>query len=44
MFKLNKQCGIVTAGWLTTFVVAGALLVHPASMRAGWKWVRVEPG
>jgi uncharacterized protein GlcG (DUF336 family) len=34
MFKLNKQCGIVTAGWLTTFVVAGALLVHPSSMKA----------
>jgi len=34
MFKLNKRRGIVTAAWLTTFVVAGALLVLPASMRA----------
>lgn len=34
MFKLNKQCGIVTAGWFTTFVVAAALLVLPAAMRA----------
>ena len=34
MFKLNKRRGIVTAAWLSTFVVAGALLVLPASMRA----------
>jgi len=34
MFKLNKQSGFVKAAWLATFVVAVALLVLPASMRA----------
>src|SRR5262252_5559306 len=34
MFNLNKRRGIIRAAWLSTFVVAAALLVLPASMRA----------